>query len=91
MNNSTSTPSTTPVSLLRMSQLRKVVGLSRASIYNLIKRGEFPAQRKLSANCVAWRADEVSEWIATRVSEPTDAVLRLLSKRQLNGNQLITA
>lgn len=70
----------TLVALLRMSQLCEVVGLSRASIYNLINLGQFPAQRKLSANCVAWRADEVNEWIATRITEPTDAVSRLLNK-----------
>jgi prophage regulatory protein len=38
-------------------------GLSRASIYRYIKRGRFPARRRVGPNRVAWVPAEVVAWI----------------------------
>ena len=43
-------------------------GLSRAAIYKYMARGLFPRQRRLGPGRVAWRASEVRNWIATRLS-----------------------
>jgi prophage regulatory protein len=40
-------------------------GLSRASIYRYIKRGRFPARRRVGPNRVAWVANEILAWIQT--------------------------
>lgn len=74
-----------PTVMLRMPQLCGIVGLSRASIYNLVKAGTFPRQRRLSPRCVAWRADEVQAWLDTR-DYPAPALVAE-SKRQPNGNR----
>lgn len=55
-----------PVRLIRKPELLGMVGLGNTSLYDLIKRGEFPAPLRLSARSVAWREDEVQAWIAAR-------------------------
>ena len=48
--------------MLKRSELVKYVGLCYTTIYNLEKRGEFPARRRLCANRVGWLRSEVEEW-----------------------------
>jgi prophage regulatory protein len=40
-------------------------GLSRPSIYRYMKRGQFPARRRVGPNRVAWVASEIVAWIQT--------------------------
>jgi prophage regulatory protein len=40
-------------------------GLSRPSIYRYMKRGQFPARRRVGPNRVAWVASEILAWIET--------------------------
>jgi prophage regulatory protein len=40
-------------------------GLSRPSIYRYMKRGRFPARRRVGPNRVAWVASEILAWIET--------------------------
>jgi prophage regulatory protein len=50
----------------RLLKIRDVVArtsLSRPTIYRLIERGEFPRNRKISPQRVAWPADAVDAWI----------------------------
>ena len=42
--------------------------LSKAVIYRLMKREEFPAPVQLAPNRVAWRRSEVAEWVDNRVA-----------------------
>ena len=42
--------------------------LSKAVIYRLMKREEFPAAVQLAPNRVAWRRSEVTEWVDNRVA-----------------------
>ena len=53
--------------LLRMRQVKARTGLSRSTIYQRIKAGEFPAQVCLGARAVGWLEAEVEHWIATQV------------------------
>jgi prophage regulatory protein len=50
--------------LVRLSDVCKLVGLSRSSIYSRIREGTFPAAVKLSDHCVRWRREELEGWIA---------------------------
>jgi prophage regulatory protein len=54
--------------LLRLRDLVQTLGLCKASIYNLIKTGDFPKQIKLtpSGRAVAWRSAEIQAWIESR-------------------------
>jgi prophage regulatory protein len=49
--------------LLRFPTVRERTGLSRSTIWRLERSGDFPKQRTISANVVAWVAEEVIGWI----------------------------
>jgi prophage regulatory protein len=40
-------------------------GLTRPSIYRYMKRGRFPARRRVGPNRVAWIPSEIVAWIET--------------------------
>lgn len=43
-----------------------VTGRSRVQLWRDIRKGKFPAPILLGENSVAWFADEVEQWLATR-------------------------
>ena len=51
-----------------MSAVMESTGLSKASIYRLIKADDFPAAIRLCSRAVGWRAEQIYEWIASRDS-----------------------
>lgn len=53
---------------LRLPQVLKAVGVGRSTVWRWCKEGYFPAPVRLGPRVVAWRASDVSEWAATRVS-----------------------
>lgn len=54
--------------LIRLPEVRKRTGLSRATIYRLIAAGQFPRQVKLSLRASGWADSAVSAWIAARLN-----------------------
>ena len=52
--------------ILRRREVERLTLLSKASIYRLMRLGTFPMPLKLGQRAVAWRADEIHEWIASR-------------------------
>jgi prophage regulatory protein len=60
--------SSTSLSFLRLPEVRKRVGFSRATIYCLMAQGKFPRAVALGPRAVAWLDSEVTEWINDRVS-----------------------
>lgn len=50
--------------LLPIQEVQKIVGLSRASIYALMKVGKFPACRKAS-RASRWINTEIYQWISS--------------------------
>lgn len=54
--------------IIRLSEVIARVGLCRASIYNLIKANDFPAQIQLGINSVGWIESEVQTWIDNRIA-----------------------
>lgn len=52
--------------LLRLPDVTRRTGLSRATIYRRIAASEFPAPRTLGPRMVAWREADVSAWIEAR-------------------------
>lgn len=51
---------------LRRSAVEALTGLSRSAIYDLMTKGQFPRQVKLTARAVAWRESDIAEWLAQR-------------------------
>ncbi len=54
------------VRILRRREVERLTRLSKASIYRKMRSGTFPLPLKLGERAVAWRADEIYEWIASR-------------------------
>jgi prophage regulatory protein len=53
---------------LRASQIVELTGLSRATIYALEKKGDFPKKVPLGARAVAWKESEIEAWLERRDS-----------------------
>ena len=52
--------------LLRRTDVEVRTGLTRSTIYRLMRAGEFPEPLKLGPRAVRWRATEIESWIAER-------------------------
>jgi len=52
--------------ILRSSDVTKLTGLSRTTLWRLESNGEFPPRVRLGLNSVGWRKDEVDNWIDHR-------------------------
>lgn len=55
------------VSFLRLPGVKLVTGLSKTSLYALIREKEFPAPVRLGPRAVAWVRSEVRQWAVERV------------------------
>jgi prophage regulatory protein len=51
---------------LRISQVSERTGLSRPTIYNMVKAGSFPASTALGARAVGWLESELLKWMEGR-------------------------
>lgn len=51
---------------LRIRQVSARTGLSRATIYNMMKTGSFPMKTALGVRAVGWLESEIAHWIASR-------------------------
>jgi prophage regulatory protein len=52
--------------LIRRKQVEQLVQLSRSTIYDAVKKGNFPAPYKISSRAVAWKLSEVEQWLEAR-------------------------
>ena len=52
--------------MLRRRSVEQMTGLSKSTLYRLIKQGNFPPPLRLTAKAVRWRRDEVNEWLSGR-------------------------
>lgn len=57
------------MNILRLKQLEIRTGLSKATLYKLIKAGEFPAQKHLGLRSVGWLESDVTAWIESRITK----------------------
>lgn len=67
---SVGTPSA-PIRMLRLAQVASMTGLSKAKVYALQSRGDFPQRVQLTAGRVAWVEAEVQAWLAARIAANT--------------------
>ena len=54
---------TVSLKILKLSDVIKKTGLSRSTIYALLKRNEFPVKLQLSVRSVGFLESEVDNWI----------------------------
>ena len=56
------------LSYVRQSQLiPHIVPFSAATLWRKVKSGDFPKPVKLSKRITAWRAEDISAWMQTRL------------------------
>jgi prophage regulatory protein len=55
--------------ILRMRDIRNITGLSRATIYLMIKKGTFPDQIKIGVRAVGWIESDLQAWIESKTSK----------------------
>jgi len=54
-------------SILRLPQVKQRTGLSRSTIYLLIKGGHFKAPISLGARAVGWLESDIADFIDARI------------------------
>ena len=52
--------------ILRRLDVQRITGLSKATLWRLVKAGDFPRPIRLGARAVGWKAQEVVAWIDSR-------------------------
>lgn len=57
------------LSLIRLSEVQKRTGYSKAWIYRLLKEKRFPQSVKIRSRSIAFVESEVDEWINQRIEE----------------------
>ncbi|MGJ0627265.1 helix-turn-helix transcriptional regulator [Xenorhabdus bovienii] len=63
------TVTTLKISLIRLPEVQRRTGYSKAWIYKLISDGEFPQQVKIGPRSIAFIEAELDDWIAQRIAE----------------------
>jgi prophage regulatory protein len=68
----------TSQNIIRLPQVKQRTGLSRSTLYALIKEGKFAAPIPIGARAVGWLDSDIDQWIDARVkaSRPGAACLR---------------
>jgi len=56
--------------IMRKPEVLAATGLCNTTIYNLEKKGKFPASRKLGCKSVGWIRQEVEAWIDNLQCKP---------------------
>jgi prophage regulatory protein len=69
------------VIFLRLPRVKAVTGLSKTSLYELIRANSFPAPVHLGTRTVAWVASEVKEWAAERILDSRATTPSAIGKR----------
>lgn len=72
---------TDDMSFLRLAEVKAITGLSKSSIYALIRAHSFPAPIQLGPRTVAWVRSEIRDWATERFLTSRSAASRPGSKR----------
>jgi prophage regulatory protein len=59
---------------LRRDEVTEITGLPVSTIYEMMGRGAFPKNLRISPRLAAWRESEVAKWQRDRIAE-RDAAL----------------
>lgn len=52
--------------ILRMNELKKIIGVSSCTIWRWRKQNKFPRPIKLGERLIGWRESEINEWLANK-------------------------
>jgi len=60
---------------IKINEVSELTTFSRATIYRLIKKGEFPSQIKLAERSSGWVEQEVLEYLDNKIQESKERKL----------------
>ena len=52
--------------VIKIKKVRELTSLSSATIYRLVKNGEFPKQLKLAERSSGWLLEEINDWLESK-------------------------
>ncbi len=52
--------------LMRRREVERITGMSRSSIYRLMRSGSFPLPVRVGATAVRWKESDIADWIESR-------------------------
>lgn len=55
--------------VLRLPEVKRITGLSRATIYARQQTGTFPKAINLGPRTVGWMASEIDAWLQEKIAE----------------------
>ncbi len=67
-------PSPTQERFMRLPEVIRVSGLSRATIYELMRKDAFPQNVSLGGRNVAWPESEINAWVKARMAARTQGI-----------------
>lgn len=53
---------------MRLPEVTAICGLSVSSIYDRMRRGDFPKPVPLAGKSVAWLSSEIRQWMQSRIA-----------------------
>ena len=56
--------------IIRLRQVLERVSLSRATVYKMIRRSEFPKPVQIGQRSVGWLTEEINTWLESRPHAP---------------------
>jgi prophage regulatory protein len=56
------------LAILRLPEVKRLTGLGRSSIYQMIKEGDFPRPVSLSLRAVGWTSGDIRLWLEARIN-----------------------
>ncbi|OMQ22188.1 helix-turn-helix transcriptional regulator [Serratia oryzae] len=56
-------------SFVRLTEVQRRTGYSKAWIYRLMSQGKFPASVKIGTRAIAFVESEIDEWVNERIAE----------------------
>jgi len=62
-DNAMATSATTDDALIALRKVEEDCGFSKASVYRMMARGEFPKPAKRAGRSVRWLKSEVQQWV----------------------------
>jgi prophage regulatory protein len=55
-----------PDAMLRVTTVAEILGIGKSTLWEWVKKGEFPRPRALGRHLVRWRAGDVMQWCRDR-------------------------
>jgi prophage regulatory protein len=63
------------MAFMRLAQVLQETGLSKSTVYDLVKKGEFPSGIRLAEKAVGWVDTEVKAWQEERIKASRPSAL----------------